>query len=455
MKRNLTSALFCSALVPMAAMAQDRPNIIYIMTDQQSATAMSCAGNTDLRTPNMDRLAAHGVRFENAYCSMPLSGPSRSSMFTGYMPGMVGLCANGTPLPDSLRTQTLGTLMSEAGYNCAYAGKWHVHTNSLPSEHAFGFERLHEHNDYGLAEACVEFLRRKQDKPFFLVASFDNPHNICEYARKQKMPYAAIEEPADIEDCPNLPANYAVAPYDADALAFEKSLKYRLHPTRSYTPDDWRRYRSAYCRLVETVDAEIGKIVDEIDRQNLWKNTVVIFASDHGDGQGAHQWNQKTALYEEVANVPFIVCLPGGKNAGKVLPQLVNAGVDLMPSVCDWGGAKVPAGRRGVSIRPIVEKGDAAAPGQLYIVSETAFTETGGGTVGWMVRTADYKYVLYNMGLYREQLFDMKSDRGEMRNLAVEQKYRDVVKQHRALLEEWMKNHPVNGKTPDLRYIPE
>lgn len=382
MKRNLTSALFCSALVPMAAMTQDRPNIIYIMTDQQSATAMSCAGNTDLRTPNMDKLAAHGVRFENTYCSMPLSGPSRSSMFTGYMPGMVGLCANGTPLPDSLRTQTLGTLMSEAGYNCAYAGKWHVHTNSLPSEHAFGFERLHEHNDYGLAEACVEFLRRKQDKPFFLVASFDNPHNICEYARKQKMPYAAIEEPADIEDCPNLPANYAVAPYDADALAFEKSLKYRLHPTRSYTPDDWRRYRNAYCRLVETVDAEIGKIVDEIDRQNLWKNTVVIFASDHGDGQGAHQWNQKTALYEEVANVPFIVCLPGGKNAGKVLPQLVNAGVDLMPSVCDWGGAKVPAGRKGVSIRPIVEKGDAAVPGQLYIVSETAFTETGGGTVG-------------------------------------------------------------------------
>lgn len=92
------------------------------MTDQQSATAMSCAGNTDLQTPNMDRLAAHGVRFENAYCSMPLSGPSRSSMFTGYMPGTVGLCANGTPLPDSLRTQTLGTLMGEAGYHCAYAG---------------------------------------------------------------------------------------------------------------------------------------------------------------------------------------------------------------------------------------------------------------------------------------------------------------------------------------------
>ena len=455
MKRNLTFALFCGTLVPMAALAQERPNIIYIMTDQQSATAMSCAGNTDLQTPNMDRLAAHGVRFENAYCSMPLSGPSRSSMFTGYMPGTVGLCANGTPLSDSLRTQTLGTLMGEAGYHCAYAGKWHVHTNSLPSEHAFGFERLHGHNDYGLAEACVGFLRRKQDKPFFLVASFDNPHNICEYARKQNLPYATVEEPVDIEECPNLPANFAVAPYEADALIFEKSLKYRLHPTKNYTPDDWRRYRNAYCRLVEAVDVEIGKIVDEIDRQNLWKNTVVIFASDHGDGQGAHQWNQKTALYEEVANVPFIVCLPGGKNAGKVLPQLVNAGVDLMPSVCDWGGAEVPSGRKGVSIRPIAEKGDTAILGQPYIVSETVFTETGGGTMGWMVRTTDYKYILYSMGLYREQLYDMNFDRGEMHNLAVEKKYKDVVKRHRELLAEWMKNHSKNEGKTNLHYIPE
>ena len=455
MKRNLTSALFCGVLMPVALTARERPNIIYIMTDQQSATAMSCAGNEDLRTPNMDRLAAHGVRFENAYCSMPLSGPSRSSMFTGYMPGEVELTANGTPLPDSLCTRTLGDVMSAGGYVCAYAGKWHVHTNSLPAERAFGFERLHEHNDFGLAESCVDFLRRKHDKPFLLVASFDNPHNICEYARKQPMPFAVVEEPADIADCPNLPDNFAVAPYDADALAYEKSLKYRLHPTRNYSPDDWRRYRNAYYRLVETVDKEIGKIVDEMDRQNLWKNTVVIFTSDHGDGQGAHQWNQKTALYEEVVNVPFIVCLPGGKNAGKVLPQLVNNGVDLMPSVCDWAGVDLPDGAQGVSVRPIAEKGSPAAEGQPYVVTETAFTETGGGTAGWMVRSGNYKYVLYNMGLYREQLYDMSSDRGEMRNLAVEKKYAPVLKAYRAMLEDWMKKHPVNGKTPYLRYIPE
>lgn len=107
----------------------ERPNIVYIFTDQQTASAMSCAGNTDVQTPHMDRLAKRGVRFVNAYCSAPLSGPSRSAMFTGYMPGETGLMKNGTPMNDSLPATTLGVLLSEAGYECAYAGKWHVHTS--------------------------------------------------------------------------------------------------------------------------------------------------------------------------------------------------------------------------------------------------------------------------------------------------------------------------------------
>ena len=187
--KHYATSLIAGLVAPVQLFAQERPNIIYIMTDQQSATAMSCVGNEDLHTPNMDRLAKHGIRFENAYCSFPLSGPSRSSMFTGCTPGEMGIRKNGIPLPDSLRLCTLGTLLETAGYRTAYAGKWHAHTNSLPGKHAFGFENLHEHNDYGLAEVAVEFLKRKHDKPFFLVASFDNPHNICEYARNQRLPW--------------------------------------------------------------------------------------------------------------------------------------------------------------------------------------------------------------------------------------------------------------------------
>ena len=124
--------LGCGALLPLSAIAQ-RPNIIYIMTDQHAATALSCAGNADVRTPNIDRLASHGVRFDNAYCAFPLSGPSRAAMFTGYTPSEVGMEKNGAPMPDSIQSRTLGTLVRDAGYDCAYSGKWHLNTNSLPA----------------------------------------------------------------------------------------------------------------------------------------------------------------------------------------------------------------------------------------------------------------------------------------------------------------------------------
>ncbi len=447
MKLKKSLALGVLAL-PAVMAAQQRPNIIYIMTDQQSASAMSCAGNTDLHTPNMDRLAERGVRFTNAYTAMPLSGPARAAMFTGYMPSESGVLENEKPLPDSLRANTLGTLVAEAGYDCVYAGKWHVNTISIP-DGEFGFRNIKDNGDIGLAEACVDYLRKRDDDPFFLVASFTNPHNICEFARGQRTPHAPVPA-VTLDECPNLPANYAVHPYDASVLQFEKSRNYALYPTSTYTPDDWRRYRHAYFRLVEAVDAEIGKIVDEIDSQNLWKNTVVIFTSDHGDGHGAHQWNQKTALYEEVNNVPFIVCAPGRMTAGSVSEALVNSCTDLMPSICDWAGAEVPAGRKGLSFRSAVEKG---AEGPEYIVTETNFLQTS-GTFGWMVRSAKYKYVLYDKGQHREMLYDMENDRGEMRNLAIEADYQDIVKKHRAVLEDWIRTRSRNSAR-QLRFIPE
>lgn len=442
-----------AAVLPAASFAlqaQDRPNVIYIMTDQQGADAMSCAGNPDLHTPNMDLLASRGVRFSNAYCAMPLSGPSRAAMFTGYMPSESGMTENEMPLVDSLRSCTLGTLVRNAGYDCIYAGKWHVNTLSIPDDE-FGFRNIKDNGDIGLAESCVTYLQgRDRKQPFFLVASFINPHNICEYARGQATPHAEVPH-TDIEDCPNLPENYAVSPYDASVLRFEQSQDYKLYPTTTYTPDDWRRYRNAYYRLTEAVDAEIGKILDEVERQNLWKNTVIIFTSDHGDGNGSHQWNQKTALYEEVAGVPMIVCLPGGRNAGTVTDALVNNGTDLMPSICDWTGAELPEGRSGTSWRGVVEKG---ADGQEYIVCETNFNQTS-GTLGWMVRTERYKYVLYDKGQYREQLFDMENDRGEMRNLAVEKKFRDILLEHRGILKEWLSTHPGKDRKRHMRFIPE
>lgn len=447
MKRILAMA----ALTPILANAANRPNIIYIMTDQQAAMAMSCMGTTDLHTPNMDRLAAAGMLFTNAYCSSPLSGPSRASMFTGYMSHEVNMPKNNDPMPEDVKKTSLGILMKKSGYECTYAGKWHVHTASIPDQE-FGFHAIHEHNDYGLAEKCVDYLNQKHHKPFFLVASFDNPHNVCEFAREQNLPFADLQD-LDTSENPGLPQNFYRNPYDADIIKVEKLANIIAYPTSEYSLDDWRKYRNAYFRLVEHVDAEIGKIVDAIDKNNLWDNTVVIFTSDHGDGMGAHHWNQKSALYEEVVNIPMIVTLPGKKHAGKVLPQLINNGVDFFATICDWAGITMPKGMCGVSYKRLAEQGNPEAPHQQYVVTETLF-DKGKGTRGWMLRTARYKYVMYDKGRHREQLFDMENDRGEMRNLAVEKKYQQLLNEHRLLLNEWMKKHNTRQVRPGIHLIP-
>lgn len=451
MKHISTKHLACLSLLSSAmTFAAEKPNIIYIFTDQQTASAMSCAGNRDLHTPNMDRLAAAGMLFNNAYCTSPLSGPSRGAMFTGHYPDAVGLSVNGAPLPDSLKTQTLGTLVKNAGYDCAYGGKWHVPETDIPDKQ-FGFDQIYKHNDDGLAEACVNYLMREHEKPFFLVASFDNPHNICEYARSQNLPYGEVNTP-DLRDCPGLPANFARSPYDADVIENERAANFNVYPTTEYTPEDWRMYRYTYYRLVEKIDREIGKIVDAIDRQNLWKNTVVIFSSDHGDGIGAHQWNQKSALYEEVVNIPFIVTLPGKKNAGRVMPQLISNGVDFFASVCDWTGATPPRSTAGTSFRKIAEEGNPKSAHQEYVITETRFD--GSKTRGWVVRSQRYKYVLYDKGRYREQLFDMQNDRGEMRNLAMENTFDKELQKHRDILAKWMGDFKIKPTRMKLHDVP-
>ena len=147
------------------------------------------------------------------------------------------------------------------------------------------------------------------------------------------------------------------------------------------------------------------------------------------------------------------MCLPKGKNAGKVLPQLINNGIDLMPTVCDFAGVEIPKHCTGKSIRAVAESGKADTPLHDYVVTETEFAQTA-GTKGWMVRTKDYKYVVYESGLNREQLYDMRNDRGEMCNLAIERHHHDVLVEHRRMLSEWMDQHPSKLTRLKAKYIP-
>jgi len=410
----------------------NRPNILFVFTDQQSSCAMSCAGCGDLHTPAMDSLAERGLRFELAYCTEPLCSPSRSSMFTGRMPHETGVLANNLGIDESLRDRELGWLMSRGGYECLYAGKWHLPSGSLDDGH--GFEMLHPHGDAGLAEACAEYLARPHDRPFFLVVSFDNPHNICEYARMQHLPWGPIPRPASPDDCPELPANHHPPAREPQAIRIEQRCDAQKYPVVDYADDDWRRYRHAYFRLVEKVDGEIGKVLSALGEAGLEDDTIVIFSSDHGDGHGHHQWNQKSVLYEECVRVPLIVCAPGAEGRRVDDRHLVSNGLDLMPTLCDYAGIEPPDGLPGRSLRPLVD-GRTPVDWRDEVLCETVFDgKRGYGTRGWVVRTNRYKYVIYNWGHDREQLFDLKKDPGETLDLAADEAHAEVLQEHRRRL---------------------
>ena len=231
-----------SAATPSsAAPKQERPNIILIMTDQQTASAMSCAGNVDLHTPAMDALAEDGVRLDRAYCPFPLSGPCRASLMTGLMPTEIGATDNGIQPDEEAMRQSIGYLMRDAGYEAMYAGKWHASEVNLPEE-GRGFKKVCNMDDRTMVENIATALDgRDKEKPLFLVASFLDPHEICEWARRQTLPYGEVELPR-AEECPNLPKNFQKSTYEPEAIALRKASHPRSHDTALYTEDNWREY---------------------------------------------------------------------------------------------------------------------------------------------------------------------------------------------------------------------
>lgn len=417
---------------------KNRPNVLFIVTDQQFSDAIGCE-SPDLETPNIDRLAASGFRFKRAYCAQPVCGPSRASLWTGKMPHDHGATANGVSLAASFVEQSLGVILKNGGYRCAYGGKWHVPSSSITD--GFGFSRICGMDDTRLADRCVEFLSQQHNRvePFFLVASFDNPHNICEWARAQPLPWGDVPE-VPIQDCPNVPANYCEPPNFPDLLEITRAALPPVHPTKNWSADDWRRYRHAYYRLCEKVDAEIGKILDALRANGLAHDTLVVFTSDHGDGLGAHRWNQKMALFEECIRIPLIACWPGTIASGVVDDtHLVSNGLDLFPTFCDYAGILPPDGLEGRSLRPILESRGGDGWRQKMVV-ETLWNPNrwhGLNAMGRALLTDRYKYSVYSWGRHREQLVDLRSDEGEMVNLAVESRYEGILEQYRRDLSSW------------------
>jgi arylsulfatase A-like enzyme len=420
-------------------------NVLVIMTDQQQAAALGCAGNLEVRTPHLDALAARGVRFASAYTTFPLCTPARAALFSGRMPHAVGVMDNNKPLPDDAREQSLGHLFARAGYDCGYGGKWHV--TKIAMEEGFAFRRVSGFDDNALPPAAIGFLREhaaggaRAGEPFLLVASFDNPHNICEHSRNQPLPWGEVPL-APTEECPNLPPNFSAGPYEPEALRAyaERAGKYRRRD--GYSADRWRLLRHVYYRLVEKVDAQIGQVLAALRETGLEENTLVVFTSDHGDMAGAHELNQKHSLYDESARIPLIVAGPGvAAGAASMVVDEPVSHLDVLPTVCDLAGIAVPEAATGTSLRPALEGRPfdrAAAAGPVVVQSSWGGEVTSAiSTHARCLVTRTHKYVVHEWGEYREQLFDRAADPWEQTNLALEARHRPLLQQHRDQLRAW------------------
>lgn len=424
------------AAMAAAAPQTSRPNLLLILTDQQTHYAWSGARNPWLRTPAMDSLAARGAAFSNAYCAYPVCSPSRSSIFTGRMPHETGVMVNGRPIVSGM--PTMGEVFRAAGYETVYGGKWHLPKSF---EGMTAFERLIGGNALGakmdapLAETCAGWLRaRRSAEPFLMVASFMNPHDICTWIRQ----HPGHREHADTRRYPPAPANMAVDAGEPEAMQFHRTAGYDLMSkavgiAAEWQRDDVREYLHDYYRMVEDVDREMGRVLRALDETALARNTVVAFCSDHGEGMGAHRWVQKAAFWEETAHVPLLLAGPGVK-AGQVARDLVTL-ADILPTFCDFAGVRPPEQMRGVSLR-------AAASGQAidraFVACEVRYGDE--SREGRMIRTRRYKYAAFNSGARAEQLFDLELDPGETRNLARSAQAASILEEHRGLLAAWLKD---------------
>jgi choline-sulfatase len=429
--------------------AQKKPNVLFIIVDELSAESMSWQiGNKYLHTPNMDKLAKNGVRFTNAYCANPLCTPSRSSMFTGKYPHELGIQANNEKDErriDPVKFPTLGSMFKTAGYETGYIGKWHLpYDREGDPTHGFSYIANKRGNgtDSLLPQYAADYFKAKRKNPFFLVVSFLNPHNICQWARGQKLPDGAIGNPPPAEQCPPLRANALPSKNETDIMQLMRTSFQAndMFPVGKFSDEKWRQYIWAYYRLIEKVDKEIGKVLDALNESGLEDNTLIVFTSDHGDCQGAHRWNQKSVFYEEAAKVPFIINFKGLKP--RESDYLVQTGIDLLPSLCDLTGLPMPAQTNGISLKQLMTTGTTPAERDYLVVSDHLIQ---GAVVdgqkpepeGRMLRNKQFKYWIYNEGKQRETLYDIKNDPGEMVNVASDPKYKAELEKCRKQLYKW------------------
>lgn len=422
MRRRHFLGTLAGALAPAAsfsAKAAGRPNIVFIYTDDQRWDAMSCAGHPFLKTPNFDRLAREGARFRNAFVTTPLCSPSRASFLTGRYVHAHGVTGNRDNNALSHQLVTWPRLLHDAGYETAFIGKWHMGNDDTPRP---GFDRWVSFRGQGayvdpvinvdgksgrvtgymtdlLTDFAVEFIRRPHTKPFVLYLAHKAVHGPFTPAERHK----------------NLFSDQAIrrAPSAADTLEGKPVLRREATAKAQTGPSD-ETIRNQL-RTLMAVDEGVGRVLGALEAAGQLDNTMVVFSSDNGYFWGEHGLGDKRAAYEESIRIPLLMRYPKLIRPGST-PDEMALNVDIGPTMLELGGAPVPKDMHGRSLVPVL-RGHAGNWRKALLAEYFAEPQFPRIPTWQAVRTGRWKYIHYTEIPDAGELYDLKSDPYEMKNL--------------------------------------
>ena len=423
------------------------PNMLVIITDQQTHDSIAALGNPRVQTPAMDALVRRGVAFTHCQATYPLCSPSRSSVFTSRMPSETGVYENNLEIREGM--PTLGRWFREqAGYQTAYAGKWHI-PPTYPSQIdgydviSSGIAHQGTVSDPALTLAVEGYMRARAEdaQPWLIVASYMQPHDICQWLRNRRPTPDSDRFPMTDDQLPPLPEKFAPPTNEASHMA---ELRETLEPaTGQWSDRGFRAYRHDYDRHVEMIDAEIARLLLTLDDLGQTDDTVIVFLSDHGEGVGEHRMTRKGDLYDASVHVPLVMTCPARFAGDRQVSQVVST-LDVFPTLCDLANIPAPPQARGLSLQPMLEQPDASLP-RDFVAAEAM------GNTTRMIRSQRYKYIEHINGEY--MLFDLQTDPGETCNVAQDPAYHDALIQHQTFMAQWLDGLDIDPRLPeDLRW---
>lgn len=444
----------------VALEAQGKPrNVLFVVSDDLTSTALGCYGHPVVQSPNVDGIARRGVRFDRAYCQYALCAPSRASFLTGMRPDKSRVLTNGPDFREfHPNVVTLPQMFKNAGYATIREGKmfhmgvpgtvgtdqWQdaaswTHNGSPQGKEqnsagekknltphiaqgvAMQYVRTRgpaEQADFDAASRAIAHLEKHRNEPFFLGLGFVRPH----------VPFVAPSEYFDRYPLSKI----RLAQNPADDLGDIPKIVTETMPHTSFhmkmNEDQQMEALRGYYASITFMDAQLGRVLDVMERLGLRENTVVVFLSDHGWHLGEHTFWQKRSLMEESAKVPLVISAPGQKARGRTSRSLVEL-VDLYPTLAGLCGLQAPAHVDGKTLQPLLD--DA-----FRRHKEAAFTQLNAGkTEGRAARTADFRYIRWRRdGETFEELYDHRKDPREFTNLAGRAEYSAELSKHRALV---------------------